>query len=250
MAEPFIRFEDVRKSFGPKVVLDGVTLDVPRGETMVVLGGSGTGKSVLLRHVIGLHRPDGGRVFVDGDDVTDYPEERFMAVRRKVSMLFQAGALFDSMNVYENIAFGLREHTRMTEEEIGARVAGKLELVELPGVEALTPADLSGGMRKRVALARAIALEPAGLLYDEPTTGLDPITAGAINHLIRNLQRALGVTAIVVTHDIDSAFTVGDRMAFLHEGKLLFTGTVAEARASAEPRLRAFLDGARRGGDR
>ncbi|HZE89723.1 MAG TPA: ABC transporter ATP-binding protein [Verrucomicrobiae bacterium] len=250
MAEPFIRFEDLTKSFGPKLVLDGVTLDVPRGETMVVLGGSGTGKSVLLRHVIGLHRPDGGRVFVDGEDVTDFPEERFMPVRRKVSMLFQAGALFDSMNVYENIAFGLREHTRMSEDEIGERVARKLELVELPGVEELSPADLSGGMRKRVALARAIALEPAGLLYDEPTTGLDPITATAINHLIRNLQRALGVTAIVVTHDIDSALTVGDRMALLHEGKLLFTGTVDEARASAEPRLRAFLDSARLGGAR
>jgi len=250
VAEPFIRFEDLTKSFGPKLVLDGVTLDVPRGETMVVLGGSGTGKSVLLRHVIGLHRPDGGRVFVDGEDVTDFPEERFMPVRRKVSMLFQAGALFDSMNVYENIAFGLREHTRMSEDEIGERVARKLELVELPGVEELSPADLSGGMRKRVALARAIALEPAGLLYDEPTTGLDPITATAINHLIRNLQRALGVTAIVVTHDIDSALTVGDRMALLHEGKLLFTGTVDEARASAEPRLRAFLDSARLGGAR
>jgi len=243
MEEPFIRFADLRKSFGEKKVLEGIDLDVLRGETVVVLGGSGSGKSVLLRHTIGLHRPDGGRIFVDGEDVTEFPEERLMEVRKKVGMLFQAGALFDSMNVYENVAFGLREHTAMTEDEIGARVKEKLGLVELAGVEELMPSDLSGGMRKRVALARAIALEPAGLLYDEPTTGLDPITASAINRLIRSLQRALGVTSIVVTHDIQSAYTVGDRLAFLYEGKLLFTGTVQQAKASPEPRLQAFLSG-------
>jgi len=243
VADPFIRYVDLRKSFGAKTVLDGVSLDIQHRETVVVLGGSGTGKSVLLRHTIGLHRPDSGRVFVDGEDVTDYSEARLMGVRRKVGMLFQAGALFDSMNVYENIAFGLREHSSMAEDEIGARVRQKLALVELEGVEDLMPSDLSGGMRKRVALARAIAMEPAGLLYDEPTTGLDPITASAINQLIRGLQRALGVTSIVVTHDIHSAFTVGDRIAFLHEGRLLFTGTVEEARESEEPRLRAFLAG-------
>jgi phospholipid/cholesterol/gamma-HCH transport system ATP-binding protein len=241
--EPFISYRDLHKSFGAKKVLDGISLDVEKGETIVVLGGSGTGKSVLLRHTIGLHRPDAGRVFVDGEDVTELSERQLMAVRTKVGMLFQAGALFDSMNVYENIAFGLREHTPMTEEEIEARVREKLGLVELPGVESLMPSDLSGGMRKRVALARAIAMEPAGLLYDEPTTGLDPITGAAINHLIRNLQRALGVTSIVVTHDIQSAFTVGDRLAFLHEGRLLFTGSVKEAQRSAEPRLQAFLSG-------
>jgi len=243
VTDPFIRYVDLRKSFGAKKVLDGVSLDIQHRETVVVLGGSGTGKSVLLRHTIGLHRPDSGKVFVDGDDVTDYSEGRLMEVRLKVGMLFQAGALFDSMNVFENIAFGLREHSSMAEDEIGERVRQKLALVELPGVEELMPSDLSGGMRKRVALARAIAMEPAGLLYDEPTTGLDPITASAINQLIRGLQRALGVTSIVVTHDIHSAFTVGDRIAFLHEGKLLFTGTVKEAQESAEPRLRAFLAG-------
>jgi len=243
LADPFIRYDDLHKAFGRKKVLDGVTLDVHRGETVVVLGGSGSGKSVLLRHTIGLHRPDSGRVFVDGQDVTDLPEEDLMPVRRKVGMLFQAGALFDSMNVRENVAFGLREHTDMTEEEIVARVRDKLALVELEGVEELMPSDLSGGMRKRVALARAIALEPAGLMYDEPTTGLDPITASTINHMIRTLQRALGVTSIVVTHDIQSAFTVGDRIAFLYDGTLVFTGTVKEARESADSRLRAFLTG-------
>lgn len=244
----FIRYVDLHKSFGPKVVLDGVGLDVRRGETVVVLGGSGSGKSVLLRHTIGLHRPDSGQVFVDGEETTDLEERELTRIRRKVGMLFQAGALFDSMDVYENVAFGLRENTEMDEEEVGARIREKLALVELEGVEDLMPSDLSGGMRKRVALARAIAMEPQGLLYDEPTTGLDPITAGAINRLIRSIQRALGVTSIVVTHDIHSAFTVGDRIAFLHEGRLQFTGTVREAQESDEPRLRAFLDEAMVGG--
>jgi phospholipid/cholesterol/gamma-HCH transport system ATP-binding protein len=243
LAEPFIRYENLCKAFGAKKVLRGLTLDVNRGETVVVVGGSGSGKSVLLRHTIGLHRPDSGRVFVDGLDVTDLSEEELMPIRRKVGMLFQAGALFDSMNVFENVAFGLREHDEMPEEEIAARVKEKLSLVELEGVEVLMPEDLSGGMRKRVALARAIALEPACLLYDEPTTGLDPIIAAAINKLIRDIQRALGVTAVVVTHDINSAFTVGDRLAFLHEGELEFTGTMDEARSSASPTLRAFLAG-------
>jgi phospholipid/cholesterol/gamma-HCH transport system ATP-binding protein len=242
--EPFIRYVDLHKSFGTKVVLDGVDLDVRRGETVVVLGGSGSGKSVLLRHTIGLHRPDSGQVFVDGEEITGLEERDLTRIRRKVGMLFQASALFDSMDVYENVAFGLRESTDMTEEGIAARVREKLALVELDEVENLLPSDLSGGMRKRVALARAIAMEPQGLLYDEPTTGLDPITAGTINHLIRSLQRALGVTSIVVTHDIQSAFTVGDRIAFLHDGRLLFTGGVKEAQESDERRLRAFLDGA------
>jgi phospholipid/cholesterol/gamma-HCH transport system ATP-binding protein len=243
LADTFISYVDLHKSFGAKKVLDGVSLDVRRGETVVVLGGSGSGKSVLLRHTIGLHRPDAGRVVVDGVDVTDLSEDSLMPVRRKVGMLFQAGALFDSMNVRENIGFGLREHTDMSDDEIDAKVAEKLALVELEGVDELMPSDLSGGMRKRVALARAIALEPAGLLYDEPTTGLDPITASAINGLIRSIQRALGVTSIVVTHDIQSAFTVGDRLTFLYDGRLIFTGSVEEAKASPEPRLQAFLTG-------
>ncbi|HXI01578.1 MAG TPA: ABC transporter ATP-binding protein [Candidatus Saccharimonadales bacterium] len=249
MDETFIRLEDLHKSFGPKRVLAGVTLDIRRGETVVVIGGSGTGKSVLLRHIIGLHRPDSGRVLVDGVDVTSLAERDLMPVRRKVSMVFQAGALFDSMSVYENIAFGLRELGELDEDAIAVRVREKLALVELEGVEDLMPQDLSGGMRKRVALARAIAMEPAGLLYDEPTTGLDPITAMNINRLIRSIQRALGVTSIVVTHDISSAFHVGDRLAYLYDGGLVFTGTMEEAKASGDPLLHAFLTGESPKGD-
>jgi len=249
LAEPFIRYEEIHKSFGPKHVLRGLTLDVHRGETIVVVGGSGSGKSVLLRHTIGLHQPDSGRVFVDGEEISALSEAELMPVRRKVGMLFQAGALFDSMNVYENVAFGLRERENLAEEEIAERVREKLSVVGLEAVEELMPEDLSGGMKRRVALARAIVLEPECLLYDEPTTGLDPITAATINALIRDIQRALGVTAIVVTHDIKSAFTVGDRMAFLYQGQLQFTGTIEEAKRTRSPRLKAFLVGEPLGGE-
>jgi phospholipid/cholesterol/gamma-HCH transport system ATP-binding protein len=241
--DPFIRFADVHKSFGSKHVLRGVSLVIGRGQTVVVLGGSGTGKSVLLRQVIGLQRPDSGEVWVDGEEVSARDEEDLVACRKKVGMLFQAGALFDSMTVFDNVAFALNEHANLDQEATAARVAEVLGLVELDGVEDLMPSDLSGGMRKRVALARAIALAPVGLLYDEPTTGLDPITASAINALIRNLQRRLGVTSIVVTHDIQSAFTVGDRIAFLHDGRILFDGSTEEAERSEVPLLREFLRG-------
>ncbi len=239
--DDFIVFKGIEKSFGPNQVLRGVDLAIPRGETVVIMGGSGSGKSVLIRHTIGLHKPDAGEIYVDGTMITGYSEEELMPVRRKIGMLFQGGALFDSMDVFENVAFALREHTQMSEEEISARVEEVLGLVELSGVDHLMPSDLSGGMKKRVALARAIAISPAGILYDEPTTGLDPITADAINNLIRNLQSALQVTSVVVTHDIKSAFTVGDRIAFLYDGKMSFVGTVAEARTTSDERLRAFL---------
>jgi phospholipid/cholesterol/gamma-HCH transport system ATP-binding protein len=243
MSEDFIRFVDLHKSFGEKQVLCGLNLNVGRGETVVVLGGSGSGKSVLLRHTIGLHRPDDGEVWVDDEEITDFRERDLIDTRKKVGMLFQAGALFDSMTVEENVSFPLREHTDWDSEKIAARVRQVLGLVELKNVEHLMPADLSGGMRKRVALARAIVLAPRAILYDEPTTGLDPITANTINELIGVLQKRLGMTSIVVTHDIHSAFTVGDRIAFLHEGKIYFNGTVAEARSSQEPLLRNFLQG-------
>jgi len=244
MGAPFIGYEDLYKSFGAKPVLRGVSLEVWEGETLVILGGSGSGKSVLLRHAIGLMLPDRGRVVVDGTDLTGLSEQEMVPVRKKVGMLFQGGALFDSMDVFENVAYALREHTDLCEERISLRVREKLGLVELDAsVEELMPSDLSGGMRKRVALARSIALEPRGILYDEPTTGLDPITAHAINLLIRSLQRSLNVTSVVVTHDIASAYEVGDRIAFLHEGKMVFVGSVEEARASADPRLRLFLSG-------
>jgi phospholipid/cholesterol/gamma-HCH transport system ATP-binding protein len=243
MSDVFIRFAGLHKAFGAKQVLRGVELSIPRGQTVVVLGGSGSGKSVLLRHAIGLHRPDEGQVWVDDIEITDLGEDELIEPRKKVGMLFQAGALFDSMTVLENVSFALREHTDWGEEKIVARVDEVLQLVELQGVEQQMPADLSGGMRKRVSLARAIALAPQALLYDEPTTGLDPITSNTINHLIRSMQKRLGVSSIVVTHDIRSAFAVGDRLAFLSEGKILFDGTLEQARDSDEPTLRGFLEG-------
>ena len=243
MSDVFLRLVAVQKAFGPNQVLRGVDLDVVRGETVVVLGGSGSGKSVLLRHAVGLFRPDAGQVFVEGVEISRLSEDGLLETRKKVGMLFQSGALFDSMTVRDNVSFALDEHTGWDGAGILARVEEVLRLVELEGVLDLMPSDLSGGMRKRVALARAIALAPAAILYDEPTTGLDPITANTINHLIRNLQKRLGVTSVVVTHDIHSAFAVGDRIAFLHEGRILFHGTTAEARVSKEPLLRNFLQG-------
>ena len=243
MPDLFIRFVNIEKAFGPNKVLRGVNLDVARGETVVVLGGSGSGKSVLLRHAVGLFRPDAGQVFVEGVEISELHEDELLETRKKVGMLFQSGALFDSMTVRENVSFALDEHTDWDGARILARVEEVLRLVELEGVLDLMPSDLSGGMRKRVALARAVALAPAAILYDEPTTGLDPITANTINQLIRSLQKRLGVTSIVVTHDIQSAFAVGDRIAFLHEGRILFHGTTAEAKTAEEPLLRNFLQG-------
>ena len=239
--EPFVEFQDVHKAYGPKQVLCGATVKVYRGEVLVILGGSGTGKSVTLRHMLGLEAPDAGRVIVEEEDITDLPEEELYRVRKKFGMLFQSGALFDSMTVFENVAFPLREHTDMTEEEIARAVREKLELVNLPNTEQLMPVDLSGGMRKRVGLARSIVLDPQVILYDEPTTGLDPITAQTINDLIVDLQAKLNVTSVVVTHDIHSAFFVGDRIAFLNEGVFEWVGPMEAARDSDHPKLREFL---------
>ncbi|HVT03203.1 MAG TPA: ABC transporter ATP-binding protein [Thermoanaerobaculia bacterium] len=237
----FVEFRDVAKSYGKKKVLKGINLQVYRGEVLVILGGSGSGKSVTLRHMLGLERPDAGRVIVEGEDVTDLPEEDFYEVRKKFGMLFQSGALFDSMTVFDNIAFPLREHTDTPPDELARIVREKLELVSLPGSEALMPVDLSGGMRKRVGLARSIVLNPKAILYDEPTTGLDPINAHKINELIVGLQTKLNVTSVVVTHDIHSAFSVGDRIAFLNEGVFEWVGTMEEARSADHPKLREFL---------
>ncbi len=237
----FVEFNDVSKAYGPKVVLQGANLEVFRGEVLVVLGGSGTGKSVTLRHMLGLEAPDDGRIIVEEEDITDLPEEELYRVRKKFGMLFQSAALFDSMTVFENIAFPLREHTDMAEEEITRAVREKLELVSLPGSEELMPVDLSGGMRKRVGLARSIVLDPKMILYDEPTTGLDPITAQKINELIIDLQSKLNVTSVVVTHDIQAAFSVGDRIAFLNEGHFEWVGPIEAARDADHPMLREFL---------
>jgi phospholipid/cholesterol/gamma-HCH transport system ATP-binding protein len=243
-----IRLVDVHKRFGPHAVLRGISLDVRPRETVVVLGGSGSGKSVTLRLVIGLLAPDRGDVLVEGRSVPKLREDGLREIRRRVGFLFQSGALFDSMDVFENIAFPLREES-WDESRVAARVAEVLELVDLDAkVGALDPSELSGGMRKRVALARSIAVAPRAMLYDEPTTGLDPVTSSAINELIRGLQSKLGMTSVVVTHDIRTAFEVGDRIAFLHKGKLRFVGTVDEARATTDEILAAFLAGRLPGG--
>jgi phospholipid/cholesterol/gamma-HCH transport system ATP-binding protein len=238
---PFISVRGLEKAFGGKPILRGIDLDIGPGETMVVLGGSGEGKSVMLRHLNGLLRPDRGEIVVDGKRLAGLREDAFGAIRLKVAMVFQGGALFDSLNVYQNIAYPLREHTTMSAARMRERVGELLAMVELSGIERLYPAQLSGGMRKRVALARAIALEPRAVLYDEPTTGLDPITTHKISMLIRSLQDRLGFTSVVVTHDIKSALLVGDRFALLDNGRVRFIGTAAEARASSDNLMRQFI---------
>lgn len=242
MSDTVVKLRGVSKAFGEKVVLDSVDLSVRRGEVMVILGGSGSGKSVSLRHMNGLTHPDSGEVFVDGLEISRLAEEELVPVRKKVGMLFQMGALFDSMTVSENVAFALWEHTTLTGAQVAARVAEVLGFVNLgPDVLPLLPSSLSGGMKKRVSLARTIALKPDVLLYDEPTTGLDPVTASTINRLIVDLNTRLATTSVVVTHDIASALFVADRIAFLEKGRFTFVGSPDEARRSDVAALRAFL---------
>jgi phospholipid/cholesterol/gamma-HCH transport system ATP-binding protein len=245
-AEAIVSFRGVTRAFGDRLVLDRVDLDVLRGEVLVILGGSGTGKSVSLRQMNGLDRPDAGTVLVDGLDLTGLSEEELVPVRMKVGMLFQGGALFDSMTVFENIAFPLWEHTAMTDAEVQARAEEVLSFVDLsPDVLPLLPSSLSGGMKKRVSLARTIALKPEVLLYDEPTTGLDPVTSMTINRLIVDLNTRLSTTSVVVTHDIASALFVADRIAFLKDGRFAWIGEKAAALASEVPELRAFFEAGR-----
>ncbi len=239
----FIEYRDVLKSFNGNEVLRGVSLTVNRGETLVILGGSGSGKSVLLKLTIGLMRADGGHILVEGENLTHARESEWLAVRKRVSYMFQWGALFDSMDVFDNVAFPLREQGACPEEEVARLVCEKLELVGLGEALHLFPSDLSGGMRKRVALARSIVTQPDCILYDEPTSGLDPVTADTINRLILRMQELLGVTSVVVTHDIQSMFRVADRLAFLYEGKMAFVGTPDEARETRHPVLRGFIEG-------
>jgi phospholipid/cholesterol/gamma-HCH transport system ATP-binding protein len=241
---PFIRVTGLEKSFGGKPILRGIDLQVRHGETLVILGGSGEGKSVLLRHLNGLLMPDRGTVIVDRRNLALLDEDQLAALRKEVGMVFQLGALFDSMTVYENVSYPLHEHSAMAEEQIHARVRELLTMVQLDGVagvEDLLPAELSGGMKKRVALARTLALEPHAVLYDEPTTGLDPLVAHRISVQMRELQERLGLTSVVVTHDLKNAFVVGDRFALLYHGKIRVSGTADEVRASRDELMQDFL---------
>jgi len=239
--ETVVEFEDVWKRYGTREILAGVDLKILRGEVLCILGPSGTGKSVTLRHINGLTKPDAGDVRVFGQSVVPLSEEALSPIRRRLAMLFQGGALFDSMNVEQNIAFPLKEHSKKTPEEIAQLVEEKLSMVGLPGIQRKMPAELSGGMKKRVALARSIALEPEIILYDEPTTGLDPLTSEKIAHLIVDLNVRLRTTSVVVTHDVVAARTVADRLAFLHQGKFQFVGTFDEAARGGHPVLQDYF---------
>jgi phospholipid/cholesterol/gamma-HCH transport system ATP-binding protein len=237
-----IVFRDVHKRFGPKLVLRGFSLEVPEGQTTVVIGYSGSGKSVSLKHVVGLLDPDHGEVEVDGGIVHRLPHDELMALRRTIGFVFQFAALFDSMTVRENLVLGLKRH-RLPPREMDERVRESLALVDLEGAEDRYPAELSGGMRKRVGIARAIALRPRYILYDEPTTGLDPVTSAVINQLMVRTREKIGATSIVVTHDMNSAYTVGNRIAMLYEGTVRQIGTVEEIQRSHDPVVRQFIEG-------
>ena len=238
-----IKLIDINKSFGKQIVLQNLNFAIESGKITVIIGRSGSGKSILLKHIIGLVRPDRGAVWVDDIDITKLNDRDLNNIRKKFGMLFQEAALFDSMDVGENIAFPLREHSRMTDKQILETVADRLAAVGLSGVESKMPSELSGGMRKRVGLARAIALLPQIVLFDEPTSGLDPVMSEAINQLIKDTQRNFNLTCIVISHDIESIFKIGDTIAMLYEGKIIESGTPNEIRASANPVLKQFLTG-------
>jgi phospholipid/cholesterol/gamma-HCH transport system ATP-binding protein len=243
MAETMIEIADLHKSFGSLQVLRGVNLTVEKGESMTVIGGSGSGKSVLIKHIIGLLFPDKGQVTVAGQVLNDLDEQQLNELRKKFGMLFQMAALFDSLTVWENVGFGLKQHTELSDEEIRAIATEKLALVGLKDVEDKMPSELSGGMKKRVGLARAIAMDAAIILYDEPTTGLDPIAADAINDLIVDLKKKLGVTSVAITHDMHSAYKISDRIAMLYKGEILEVGTPDQIRNTTNPIVRQFITG-------
>jgi phospholipid/cholesterol/gamma-HCH transport system ATP-binding protein len=238
-----IRLEGVRKGFGERIILDDVTLEVEEGETLAVIGYSGVGKSVLLKSIVRLLEPEQGTVTVDGVDVLALARDELYQLRRRVGYVFQFAALFDSMTVFDNVAMGLRRMPEVSEAEIATRVRESLERVEMQGFVDRLPAQLSGGQRKRVGLARAIATRPKYLLYDEPTTGLDPVTTAVIDRLIMKMADELGVTSVVVTHDMKSAYRIADRVAMLYEGRIRFVGTPAEIQASTDPVVHSFIEG-------
>ena len=236
-----IQIRNLKKQFNGRVVLEDVSLDVHDGETLAIIGRSGSGKSVLMKHIVGLLTPDEGQVLVDGTDINAISYDELRMVRRNFGVLFQGGALFDSMNSFDNVAFPLRTFTQMTEEEIKKEVQTCLSMVELPDVGPKAPSELSGGMQKRVALARAVALRPRYILYDEPTSGLDPETSNTIDVLIKGLADQLSATSIVVTHDMHSVLRVADRAAFVHDGRMHWAGTMEELHRSQDQTLRSFV---------
>ena len=238
-----IQLKNVHKAFGAKQVLRGFTLDVQDGETMVIIGYSGTGKSVAIKHIVGLLEPDEGEVWVDGKRVDELSRKDLVALRASIGYVFQFAALFDSLTVGDNVAMGLRKQGKLSESEIDKRVDEALELVDLPDARKKMPSELSGGMRKRVGIARAIALRPKYILYDEPTTGLDPVTSAVIDELMMRMRDQLKVTAIVITHDMKSAYKVGTRIAMLYEGTVRQVGTIDEIQQSKDPVIRQFIEG-------
>jgi len=240
---PIISLQHLYKSFDGKHVLRDMSIDVEQGDTLVIVGGSGSGKSVTLKHIIGLLRPDKGCVLVQGEDMTQMKDVELNRFRRHFGMSFQEGALFDSMSVFENIAFPLRRHTKMSEAEIRARVEECLEDVHLPNVEKKRPSELSGGMRRRVGFARAISLKPEILLFDEPTTGLDPVISDVIANLIVEMDQKLGTTTVTITHDMKVAFKIATRVAMIYEGHIIEAGTPAEFQASSNPIVQQFIEG-------
>lgn len=243
MSAPAIEFRQVYKSFNHLPILAGMDFTIEPGETVTIIGGSGIGKSVTLKLIVGLLKPEAGQVLIEGEDIVPLAEDQLIRIRRKIGMVFQSSALFDSLSVAENIAYPLREHTTMSEQAIRERIAETLHLVGLEGTEDKEPADLSGGMRKRVALARAIALTPRIILYDEPTTGLDPTNTEKINELIVDMDRKLAVTSVVVTHDMRSAFKISNRIGLLDKGKIVLVGTPEEIQRADLPLVRQFVNG-------
>jgi len=238
-----IKITGLKKYFGPKRVLDGVNLEIERGKITVIIGRSGEGKSVLIKHIIGLLRPDDGQIFLEGQEITAMREKEFNEVRKRFGMLFQGAALFDSMTVGQNVGFPLKEHTDLNDEDIMKVVGEKLRRVGLTGVENLMPAELSGGMKKRVGLARAIVMDPEIVLFDEPTAGLDPIMSDSIADLVLDTQRSLKTTYILITHDIPFTYKIADKIAMLHEGRIVQEGTVEEMKRNPDPIIRQFLEG-------
>lgn len=241
--EVIIELKDIYKKFGTRQILSGVSLKVYRGETLVIMGGSGCGKSTVLRHMVGAIKPDSGSVFMKGQNLTELGEDELDALKKKFGILYQSGALFDSLSVKENVCIPLREHTKLDENIISIMVKMKLELVGLRGFDDLMPSQLSGGMKKRVGLARAIVMDPEIVFYDEPTAGLDPIVAGVIGKLILDLSKKLSITSVVVTHDMNSVFRIADRIAMLHDGKIVQVGTKEEVKNATNPLVRQFIDG-------